>query len=140
MCLSKSTTQVYKYHYEYQWVSKLIIVNITEDSLEIHGEIDHSGFYDDTGQRWWNSYNIRRSIFMGDYVYAISHGGVTATNLDTMEETASVELPTPDPYYYYGDDAVDAEEDDGSEEGESSGEEEDWEEDDTSSSEDPDGS
>ena len=128
-----------KYHYEYQWVSKLIIVNITEDSLEIHGEIDHSGFYDDSGQRWWDSYNIRRSIFMGDYVYAISHGGVTATNLDTMEETASVELPTPDPYYYYEDDVVDGEEEDPEGE-ESSDEEGDWEDDGTSSSEDPDGS
>ena len=37
---------------------------------------------------------------MGDYVYAISHGGVTATNLDTMEESASVELPVSMPYYY----------------------------------------
>ena len=38
---------------------------------------------------------------MGDYVYAVSHGGVTATNLDTMEESASVELPVSMPYYYY---------------------------------------
>ena len=38
---------------------------------------------------------------MGDYVYAVSHGGVTATNLDTMEESASVELPVSMPYYHY---------------------------------------
>ena len=29
---------------------------------------------------------------MGDYIYAISHGGITATNLTTMEETARVDL------------------------------------------------
>ena len=90
------------YQCEYQWVSKLIIVNVTEEDLSIHGVVDHSQFYEnEDGKSWWNSYNIRRSIFMGDYVYAISHGGVTATNLDTMEESASVELPVSMPYYYY---------------------------------------
>ena len=89
------------YQYEYQWVSKLIIVNVTEENLSIHGVVDHSQFYDNSDSHWWSSYNIRRSIFMGDYVYAISHGGVTATNLDTMEESAYVELPISMPYYHY---------------------------------------
>lgn len=26
---------------------------------------------------------------MGDYIYAISHGGITVTNLDTLEESDS---------------------------------------------------
>jgi hypothetical protein len=30
---------------------------------------------------------------MGDYIYAISERGVTASNLDNMTTTASVELP-----------------------------------------------
>ena len=78
-----------KYHYDYDWVSKLMIVNVSETGLEIHGEVDHSEFYDDEETRWWNSYNIRRSIFMGDYIYAISHGGITVTHLDTLNETDS---------------------------------------------------
>jgi uncharacterized secreted protein with C-terminal beta-propeller domain len=78
-----------KYHYNYDWVSKLMIVNVTEDGLELHGEVDHSQFYDTDENRWWSSYNIRRSIFMGDYIYAISHGGITVTHLDSMEETDS---------------------------------------------------
>jgi hypothetical protein len=32
---------------------------------------------------------------MGDYIYAISHAGITVTNLDTMELSASVQLVTP---------------------------------------------
>ena len=43
---------------------------------------------------------------MGDYVYAFSHGGVTATNLETMEESASVELPIIMPDYYYEEEVV----------------------------------
>ena len=81
-----------EYMWEYEWVSKLMIVNVTEDSLTIHGEVNHSNFYQSDENSWWSSYNIRRSIFMGDYIYAISHGGVTATHLETLEETASVQL------------------------------------------------
>ena len=78
-----------QYHYDYDWVSKLMIVNVTEDGLEVHGEIDHSQFYETEENQWWSSYNIRRSIFMGDYIYAISHGGITVTHLDSLEESDS---------------------------------------------------
>ena len=78
-----------RYHYSYDWVSKLMIVNVTENGLEIYGEVDHSQFYESDENQWWSSYNIRRSIFMGDYIYAISHGGITVTSLDSLEETDS---------------------------------------------------
>ena len=81
-----------RYHYEYDWVSKLMIVNVTEEGLELHGEVDHSQFYDTEEYHWWPSYNIRRSIFMGDYIYAISHAGVTVTHLDTLEEVDTLQL------------------------------------------------
>ena len=77
------------YHYDYDWVSKLMIVNVTENGLELHGEVNHSQFYESDENRWWSSYNIRRSIFMGDYIYAISHGGISVTHLDSLEETDS---------------------------------------------------
>ena len=86
------------YHYEYDWVSKLMIVNITEEGMEIHGEVDHSQFYDTEEYHWWSSYNIRRSIFMGDYIYAISHAGVTVTHLDTLEEVDTLQLVHVEPY------------------------------------------
>ena len=50
---------------------------------------------------------------MGDFVYAISSAGVTATNLTTMDESASVELEYESPYNtYYYDDAVSSDESD----------------------------
>ena len=97
-----------RYHYNYDWVSKLMIVNVTADSLEIHGEVDHSRFYETEENHWWSSYNIRRSIFMGDYIYAISHAGVTVTHLDSLEEVDSVQLVTIEPHYY-GDNSYSAE-------------------------------
>jgi len=83
-----------RYHYDYDWVSKLMIVNVTEDGLEIHGEVNHSHLYETEENHWWSSYNIRRSIFMGDYIYAISHAGITVTHLDTLEEVDFVQLVT----------------------------------------------
>ena len=40
---------------------------------------------------------------MGDYIYAISANGITATNLTTMENSASVHLEYQNPYdnYYW---------------------------------------
>ena len=99
------------YHWNYDYVSKLMLVNIPLDgtNMTIHGEVNHSNFFnDDDNNYWWNDYNIRRSIFMGDYVYAISSGGVTATNLTSMEQSASIQLDYQSPYnnYYVEDVAV----------------------------------
>ena len=47
---------------------------------------------------------------MGDFVYAISSAGITATNLTSMNESASVELDYVNPYSTYYDDVVVVEE------------------------------
>ena len=81
--------------WSYEYISKLMLVNVdeTNGTLSVHGEVNHSSFFtNDDQHHWWNDQNIRRSIFMGDYVYAISAAGVTATHLDTLEETARVAL------------------------------------------------
>ena len=38
---------------------------------------------------------------MGDYIYAISANGITATNLTTMENSASIHLDYQNPYENY---------------------------------------
>jgi hypothetical protein len=106
-----------------EWVSKLMLTNVTETSLTLYGEVDHSEFYD-SEDYWWNSYNIRRSVFMGDFVYAISANGITATNLSTMENSASIPLDFQNPYEDYYDvhsEEVDESEDTTEEESSSEG-------------------
>ena len=80
------------YHYEY--VSKLAIVHVAAgETMEVLGEVDHSMFFNADSSYWWgSSVNIRRSIFMGDYIYAISNGGITVTSLDDWTLTDSVAL------------------------------------------------
>jgi hypothetical protein len=102
-----------EYHWNYQYVSKLALVNVSEETgeLSLHGTVDHSDLYNrEDNQYYWGEYNIRRSIFMGDYVYAISSAGVSVTNLTTMGDVVTLKLdqPTYDSYSYYdeGDVAV----------------------------------
>ena len=94
-----------RYYYKYEYISKLVLVHVneTEGTLTVYGEVNHSSLYDgdDDQTRWWDDRNIRRSIFMGDFVYAISSAGITATNLTTMTETASLAIPYSSPYNYY---------------------------------------
>ena len=96
----------------YEYISKLMLINAKPgEDLAIYDEIDHSSFYNSSYS--WDSPDVRRSIFMGggDYIYAISEKGVTAHNVDTMERTGFVELPSDNkPNYvdYYYDEVVDA--------------------------------
>jgi len=97
----------------YEYLSKLILINAKPgEDLSIYNEVDHSSFYDSS--YWWDSPDVKRSIFMGggDYIYAISEKGVTAHNVETMERTGLVELPSdnkPNFVDYYYDDVVDIE-------------------------------
>ena len=102
----------------YIYVSQLMLINaVPGENLSIHGTIDHSDFYNNYENYYWGQSSIRRTIFMGDFVYAISAAGVTAHNLTTLNETASVQIWKPefDSWYnnYYEVDGEEATGDDG---------------------------
>ncbi|MBJ84551.1 MAG: hypothetical protein CMB52_03435 [Euryarchaeota archaeon] len=117
----------------YEYVSKLMLVDVDIEnrSLSVHGEIDHSTFYNDGegASGWWGSdTSVRRSVFMGDYVYAFSGAGVSATSFADMNTTSTLELPGFEPAepYYYEDVAVsEGSEGESSEESSESGDSED---------------
>ena len=87
--------------WSYEYVSKLMLVEIdvANESLNEYGEINHSSFYNEAdASGWWDDRNIRRSIFMGDFIYAVSAAGVSVTNLSTLEESDRVVLPSGERY------------------------------------------
>ena len=93
-----------RYTWSYQHISKLMLVEVneTDGNLSMYGEVNHSSFYDGGEEnRYWGEQNIRRSIFMGDFVYAISPAGITATNLTTMEESSRLSIPYSSVYDRY---------------------------------------
>ena len=89
------------YHYggywKYEYISQLILVNVESGTpLSVYGTVNHSHFYnqDNCQYCYWSGSqtNIQRSIFMGDYIYAISSGGITVTNLTSMENSDEIEF------------------------------------------------
>ncbi len=97
-----STNEEYSWHYEY--VSKAVLVSVNESTgdMIIHGEINHSSLVNsEKSNYWWGGeQNIRRTIFMGDFIYAISGAGITVHNLDSMEQTDVVTFDIEIPDYY----------------------------------------
>ena len=91
--------------YQYQYLSQLVLVNVdpTGATLAVKGRIDHSAFYNANPNAWWRYADIRRSIFMGDFVYAISDKAVTAHRVSDLGQVAAQTLPgyTENDYYWW---------------------------------------
>ncbi len=96
--------RVYSYSgYQYVSMLKMIEVDTENGTLSNHGDVEHSGFYNEEGlSSWWSgSTSIRRSIFMGDYVYAFSAGGATVHRTADLQIVVELELPGNEPADYY---------------------------------------
>ena len=105
--------------YEFVSTLELIDVDVESGTLSTHGMVNHSEFYNEDGlSGWWGgSTSIRRSIFMGDYIYAFSTAGASVHRTDDLQLMAEIEIPGHDEpeVYYYDDegDATDPEEEEG---------------------------
>ncbi len=83
----------------YEWNSRLELIEVGEEGLVSKGSIDHSSFY---GGDWWGSADVRRSIFMGDFIYAIGQRAITVSRLSDLGLVTSAELPeVTEPYWWW---------------------------------------
>jgi uncharacterized secreted protein with C-terminal beta-propeller domain len=59
------------------------------DGIEEIGEVDHTSYADDEVEDYWwyGCNNVRRSIFIEDYVFAVSNMGIQVAMIDTPEVT-----------------------------------------------------
>lgn len=98
-----------QYDLSFESTLRLFEVSLTEGFTEA-GTIDHSGFFGDCfdGSPYYGcgySASMRRGLFIDDYVYALSYGGLTVHGTaDVTTPLAAVALPAPEfyPYYYWG--------------------------------------
>ena len=91
--------------YEFVSTLELIDVDAENGTLSTHGMVNHSEFYNEDGlSGWWaGSTSIRRSIFMGDYIYAFSAAGASVHRTDDLEPMVELDIPghdQPETYYY----------------------------------------
>jgi hypothetical protein len=86
--------------YHYDWSSRLELIEVGESGLSRRGTIDHSAYYDQNV--WWGSADVRRSIFMGDYIYTVSSRALTVHRLSDLGMVTDAELPLPaEPYWWW---------------------------------------
>ncbi len=91
-------------YYNYRYLSQLVLVNVDPaGALTIKGKIDHSPYYSADPNKWWRYVDIRRSIFMGDFVYAVSDKAITAHRVSDLGRVAEQVLPgyTSGEYYWW---------------------------------------
>ena len=82
---------------------RLVTVDLVT-GLSDYGEIDHSDLYNSDPESYWYYRDVRRSIFMGDYIYAISDRGITVHDLQDLQNPVTQQpLPgyTPDNWYWW---------------------------------------
>lgn len=79
---------------EWRYLSKLELVEVDPVAgLTARGAIDHTGYYQADRNRYWTRVDIRRSIFMGDYIYAISDKAISVHRLSDTGLVADELLP-----------------------------------------------
>ncbi len=86
--------------WEWEYLSKLELINVTASGLSLKGAIDHTDFYS-SGEDYWYYRDIRRTIFMGDFLYAISDRGITVHRTSDLQLVESAALPGYDPDDWY---------------------------------------
>ena len=85
----------YTYNYEYVSTLKMINVDVENESLSLHGTANHSDFYNsEESNSWWGGEtSIRRSIFMGQFIYSFSALGAVVHKIDDMSVQVELNLP-----------------------------------------------
>ncbi len=88
----------------WNYSSQLRLIRVNGMSLSPYGTIDHSDLYNSGSDTYWSYVDIRRSIFMGNYIYAISDRGITVHSLEAgLPEVTQQTLPgtLPDDQYWW---------------------------------------
>ncbi len=90
------TNDVYCSGYQYEYKSRLALIKVDPQSqspLSFYGDIDHSDFFNSDSGYYWEWRDVRRTIFMGDYIYAVSDRGITVHKAADLSPVTSVSLP-----------------------------------------------
>jgi Beta propeller domain len=80
-------------YYQYAYFSRLELLTVDPaGTLTRFGHIDHSDFFNDAPEYFWSP-DVRRSIFMGDFIYSISDRGISVNRTSDLGEVAKQRLP-----------------------------------------------
>ena len=83
------------------WQGAYVLSVTPRDGFEVTGKVAHSSLEEE--DYWYYSpYAVRRSLYMDDVLYTISHKKIVANDLDDLDKISEVKLPysTARPIYY----------------------------------------
>ena len=82
----------------YQYTSRLELISVEPATgLSRYGSIDHSHLFNSQQNHYWYYRDVRRSIFMGEFIYAISDRGISVHKLADLARVTEQSLPGYDP-------------------------------------------
>jgi hypothetical protein len=91
------STYAYTSNGSYRYISRLEVISVDPTlgaaGLQPHGSIDHTPYYMADPNRYWSYVDIRRAIFMGDYVYAISDKAISVHRTADLGKVTDALLP-----------------------------------------------
>lgn len=81
------------------------VFDISPDGISLNGRVTHAEEedFEKSGEYYYGYGNdVKRSLYLDEYLYTLSENWVKANNLETLSEEASVKLPgvKREPYYY----------------------------------------
>jgi hypothetical protein len=79
----------------WHYLSRLDVMSVdsTTGAISYYGTIDHTPYYEADRNSWWVNTDVRRSIFMGDYIYAISDKAVSVHRTSDLGKVTDGLLP-----------------------------------------------
>jgi hypothetical protein len=80
---------------EYVWQGAYVFDISLVDGLVPKGGITHSENGVQSEWCWYDSYSVKRSLYINNVLYTISDGLIKMNNLDDLSEINSVQLPAP---------------------------------------------
>lgn len=82
---------------DFVWQGAYVLNIDTGTGITERGRITHSEDDEQFKKSGWyyygSKYSVKRSLYMGDYLYTISNGMIKMNELDSLDEINKIELP-----------------------------------------------
>ena len=90
---------------EYKWQGAYIFSIDTDNGIRLKGRITHAEDDENIEKGGWfyygSKYSVKRSLYMGDYLYTVSDSMIKMNDLDNLDEINKIEIEGRDDEYPY---------------------------------------
>lgn len=90
---------------DFVWQGAYVLNIDTINGITLRGRVTHlddEEYFLKSGYYFYTSYSVKRSLYIGDNLYTLSNKMIKMNNLESLEQTNSLELPYEEDVYYGG--------------------------------------